>query len=351
MTERAYLLALDRVPELGPVSLRTLLGAFGSYAEIWRAPRSTLAAHLKRQQLPAFLDHRAGFDPAKSGLELDRQGIKTSTILDPDYPPLLREIHAPPSVLYYRGTLPTGLSVGVVGTRRATPYGLEVTRRIVRPLIQSGITIISGLAYGIDIAAHRAAIEAGGSTVAILASIIEVVPASHREVALQMLERGAIICEYPPGTLPQKGLYPARNRIISGLSRATVVVEAPEKSGALITAAAALDQNRDLFAVPGRVLDDTSDGPNQLLRLGAGLIRDGTDLLEALGLEATGKQRPAPTPANSEERLIIEALSSPHHFDELVAETGLPSAELGSLLTIMEVEGKLRHLGGSTYSL
>jgi DNA processing protein len=350
MTERDYLLALHRIPELGPITLCELRDYFGSYERVWWAKAGEISGLLRRNQLQPFLSTRDSLDVGSVALGLDRAGISTLTILDDAYPALLREIHAPPPVLYLRGQIPQGILVTIVGTRRVTPDGAEVTRRIASELARAGVTVVSGLAFGVDIAAHRAALEAGGETVAVLASPVDqVTPATHRHEARRIISQGALVSEYAPGIVPLPGLFAVRNRVIAGLSRATVVVEAPRKSGALITAGHAISENRDVMAVPGPVLSENSAGTHALIRQGATLVRSGADVLEALDLPQAAPSPVAP-PATAVERQIIEVLEGPTHFDTIALRTRLPAAELGSLLTQMEIGGRVRHLGANVYS-
>jgi DNA processing protein len=353
MTERDYLLALHRIDWLGPIRLEKLRSRLGSYEKVWFAKSSELHGLLPPDKLRLFNEFRMRTKPNEASLELDRLGMDTVTILDEDYPPLLREIHAPPAVLYYHGALPSAALISIVGTRRITPYGRNVTAELVRGLVNAGLGVVSGLAYGIDVAAHRATLDAGGIAAAVIASPVNrIQPTAHANIGTEIIDKGGtILSEYPPGTTTQRVFFPIRNRIIAGLCRAVIVVEAGEKSGALITASQALSENRDVFSVPGNVNSESSKGTNALIRMGAALIRNSDDVLEALGYAVNAKPRKAPVPTGPIEESLFRALAEPSHFDKLVEKTGLPPQELGSLLTLMEVEGKIRHLGANMYSL
>lgn len=350
MTERDYLLALHRVLGLGPTTLGRLLDHFGSYEKTWWAPAKDLTGLLDRGQLPAFLAARDERAPETIPRDLDRAGVSTLTLLDESYPAPLRQIHAAPAVLYLKGSLPEAPMVAVVGTRGASRYGRDLALQISSGLARAGVTVVSGLAYGIDIAAHRGALDSGGTTVAVLATPLEGAgPAAHRADARRIAEQGALVTEYPPGVMPQKGLFAVRNRIIAGLCQATLVIEAPEKSGALITASHALAENREVLAVPGPVGAPGSAGTHNLIRQGAHLARDAGDVLEVLGLTRPESVMVDP-PATLQERQVVEALAGPTHFDTIAERSGFSAGELGSILTLMEITGKVRHLGGSIYT-
>lgn len=277
--------------------------------------------------------------------------IDTITQNDQNYPALLAKIYGPPKQLYIRGTLPPADSLyfAVVGTRLMSPYGKQVTHEIVRELARAGVVVVSGLALGIDGEAHRAALEVNGRTIAVLGSGIDrasVYPPEHRGLADQIVESGgAVLSEYPPETTPTKYSFPERNRIIAGMSVGVLVVEAKEKSGALITAQFALDEGREVCAIPGPITGETSRGPNALIATGARLVTGAPDILELLGMkEAPRRTAPKLEPT---ETIIWNALSrEPIHIDALVAATKLDIAALTSTLAIMEINGLVKNLGG-----
>lgn len=285
--------------------------------------------------------------------------MRTISADDAHYPARLKQIHKPP-LLYVRGEMtdPDEPCFAVVGTRAPTPYGKQIVGELVEPLARAGLTIVSGLALGIDALAHEAALRAGGRTIAVLgggADDDSIYPVANRNLAFRIIkEGGAVISEFPPGTESFKSNFPQRNRIISGLSIGVLIIEAKEGSGSLITARAALDQNREVFAVPGDITRQTSVGPNNLIKMGARPVTTASDILEALGLENLKEAAVARTvhPDSKEEAALLPHLSrEPVHIDELVRASGLPVATVGSALTLMEIKGKIRHLGGMNYVL
>ena len=262
-----YWLGFNLVRGIGPVRLRMLLDFFGDIQSAWEAPERALHdVKLDRRSLRNFLKLRHQVDLDEVLRQVERAGAQVLTWDTPDYPALLRQIDGAPPVLFVRGTLTPAdeWSVAMVGTRKATVYGREVAHRLAIDLVQNRVTLVSGLARGIDSIVHKAALEAGGRTLAVLGSGVDYIyPAEHRKLAEAIVENGALISDYPLGTRPEAANFPARNRIISGLSLGVVVVEAGMKSGALITADFALDHGRDVFAVPGSILSPASAGCNR----------------------------------------------------------------------------------------
>jgi DNA processing protein len=299
---------------------------------------------------------RLAVDPEGELARLAQLQVSAITLLEPEYPTWLQHIQSPPAVLYVRGSLEPQdeLALAVVGTRRATRYGLEVTRRIVPELVRAGVTIVSGLALGIDGAAHQAALDAGGRTLAVMACGVDVVyPREHRLLARAISENGALLSEYPPGVQPDARNFPPRNRIISGLSRGVLVVEAGEKSGALITAQFALEQGRETFAIPGSVFSCQSRGTNGLIQRGeAKLVLSADDILEELALQRSAAQLEMrlAMPVDDLEKQVLSAVSAePLHIDELSRTLGMPVAALSSVLMTLELKG-LVHSSGQFYS-
>lgn len=279
--------------------------------------------------------------------------IRTINLNDPDYPSLLKEIYDPPAVLYVRGEIPQGIYLAVVGTRRMSDYGERATRQLVRELSRLGVVIISGLATGIDTVAHETALENKGKTIAVLGSGIDdqaIFPASNVKLAHRIVEQGgAVISEYPPLTRAMRYYFPLRNRIISGLSKGVLVVEAPEKSGALVTAYRALEQNREVFALPGPIYSSRSWGTNHLIQKGAKLVLQVEDILTELGLEI--KKVKKTVQLTLEEEIILKSLAEESlHIDELQKRTSLDMAKLSSTLTLLELKGLIRHLGHEKFS-
>lgn len=283
--------------------------------------------------------------------------IKQLSTAEGTYPSRLKQIHKPP-LLYVRGALIDADEpcFAVVGTRAPTTYGRQIVGELVEPLARAGLTIVSGLALGIDALAHEAALNAGGRTIAVLGGGVDdgsIYPVTNRNLAFRIIkEGGAVISEFPPGAESFKSNFPQRNRIISGLSLGVLIIEAKEDSGSLITARAALDQNREVFAVPGDITRATSIGPNNLIKMGARPVTTASDILDALGLENLKESAAARAihPDSKEEAALLPHLSrEPVHIDELVRASGLPVASVGSALTLMEIKGKIRHLGGMNY--
>ena len=354
--ERVYWVLLSMVAGVGPTRFGRLLDAFGGARAAWGAGELELAAvGLERRAVRSLLDLRKRLDPEAEWRRLERLGAAVLTLDDPEYPPRLREIADPPPVLYVQGalTIADEWSVAVVGTRRATAYGRQVVERIVGEVARAGVTIVSGLARGVDTFAHRAALAAGGRTIAVLGSGLDrLYPEENRGLAAQMVEQGAVLTEFPLGTPPDAQNFPRRNRVVSGLTLATLVVEADHKSGAMITANAAAEQGRDVFAVPGSILSPLSAGPNQLLKEGAKVVTSAADILEELHLTAVVEQRAAreQLPSDPTEAALLGLLShEPTHVDELTRAAGLPTAAVTSALTMLELKGLARQLGGMLY--
>lgn len=285
-------------------------------------------------------------------------GIRTVPIDDADYPPLLKKIHRPPPVLYVRGDIPSRLPmVAVVGTRQCTDYGRAVAERFATDLARAYVCVVSGLAYGIDSIAHAAALSAGGKTLAVLGAGVDrahITPRAHVRLSDDIIASGgAVLSEYPPGFKATNYSFPARNRVIAGLSLATVVVEAPAESGALITAHCALEENREVFAVPQNIFSETAAGVHRLLAEGAQVATSAKDILVALGLrvpESRQLDETALSFASPLEEKIFAILSvQPIHIDFIAREIREPSAAVGSALTRLEISGIVQRLPGMRY--
>lgn len=352
------LYAYTCVPEVGPASLRRIMDAFPNPDEAWAAGSDQLAAiGLKPNVITAINDRRSTINASAAWRELVDSGVSVVTIQDSDYPALLREIPAPPPLLTYRGTLPAGTCVAVVGTRGCTKYGTDVAKQLGRELAASGITVVSGLAYGIDAAAHAGAVEAGGKTVAVVGTGLAwdvVYPAEHRSLAEMILELGgSAISEHALRMPALPGHFPRRNRIVSGLCAATVVVEAGEKSGALLTAHLALEQNREVLAVPGPITSPSSAGTNRLLRRGATPCTGVADILEAVGLAATGvaptipPKTPELPPMSDQAKQLYRALSAERSIDEICEELKLPAEALAVAITELELMNLISKRGST----
>jgi len=357
-SEIKYWIGFTRVPGIGRVRIALLKKYFGSLGKAWSATGpELLKAGLDATAAENIVASRPGINPDKDLALINKYRITVVTYESTDYPALLRETHDHPAVLYIRGRLDAADadSVAVVGTRKATSYGRQVTEDIVSSLAINGITIISGLARGIDTIAHRAALEAHGRTIAVFACGLDIVyPPENVKLAMDILERGALISEHPLGTKPKPENFPRRNRILSGLSRGVLVVESGEKGGALITAGFALDQNREVFAVPGSILSGMSRGPNRLIQEGAKLVRNHLDILEELQLPVVSRQiemKDAFTPGGNESIIIKYISDEPAHIDTICRASGLDTSTVISSLAIMELNGLVRQTGGMTYAL
>lgn len=350
-----FWLAVSRVPYIGPARIERLVQRFATLAAAWSAPRDELRACLDPKPLAELLAARGRVDPHHELERIEALGIRVTHPGHPAYPRLLAEISGRPSILYMRGELAPAdeASVAIVGTRRATPYGRQAAERIAAELARAGVTVISGLARGVDSVAHRSALEAGGRTIAVLGSGPDVIyPSEHRRLAEHILEAGAIVTEHPPGTPPDAQNFPARNRIISGMSLGVVVVEAPRRSGALITATFAADQGREVFVVPGSVFSPSSEGTNLLLRDGARIVRDGADVLEdlSLGTQEEASARQSQMPLDDNERRLFDAVGTEaRHIDELAEAAGLGAGQAAALLLTMELKGLIRNHGAQFY--
>lgn len=327
----------------------------------WQASEAELkAAGLAADLARTVVGARANVEPDRELDKVSAAGAHIITVASEAYPPLLREIPSPPALLYVRGNLTAQdvtRAVAVVGTREISAYGRQVTERLAADLAALGITIVSGLARGIDAVAHKAALGAGGRTVAVMGTGIDLVyPREHRRLAAEIEGSGALITEFPPGTEPAPERFPQRNRIISGLSLGTILTEAPARSGALITASFANHQGREVMAVPGDVLSVLSAGCNDLIRDGASLVRNADDVLETINFAAGAVQLPfeletAPLP-QGDEQLIARSLSSrPMHLDEIARETKMSAQKVSAMLTIMEMKGIAKDVGGGNYVL
>ena len=356
MSDIRYWIAFNIVRGIGPARVRALLDYFGNLKRAWEASQEDLRlAGLNGRSLQSLLT-------ARSSLDLDREveriagiGAHVLTWESADYPQLLREIPAPPPVLYVKGRIAEedAWAVAIVGTRRSTAYGRQVTRVLATALARSGITVVSGMARGIDAEAHRAALESGGHTIAVLGCGIDhIYPPEHRNLASQIASHGALVSDYPAGTPPEGSNFPPRNRIISGLSLGTLVTEAGRRSGALITANFAAEQGRDVFAVPGSILSSASAGTNALIQDGAKVTLRPEDVLEELNLTMVTEHTEARQvlTASESEATLLELLShEPTHVDELGQRLGMPISYVTSALTMMELKGMVRQVGGMKY--
>lgn len=358
-SELKYWLGFNLVKGIGPAKLQALRDYYGSLEAAWQANQAQLEK--------IGFDQRAikSFFAARSELDLDaelekvrQRKISLLTWDSPEYPAYLREVPNAPPLLYLWGDLVEGdrLAVAVVGTRRLTRYGRQVTQDLVTGLVLNGVTIVSGLARGIDAVAHKTALDLNGRTIAVLGSGLDsIYPAENRQMAQQITqEHGAVISEYGLGVKPEAKNFPPRNRVISGLSLGVIVVEAGERSGALITSSFALEQGREVFAVPGNMNSPASIGTNRLIQQGAKLVTSVDDVLDELNLKLVVEQTAVQLalPETAEEAALMAHLSGqPVHVDDLCQHTGLPTSLVTSTLTMMELKGMIRQVGGMNYVL
>jgi len=338
---------------------RDLKKIFGDLDSAWKAEFDELKKTGWQDNLiHEFLLWKDEIDEEKIQIELDKEKISCVTIEEDKYPLLLKQISDPPVCLFYRGNIDSiGNSIAMVGTRKYSPYGKQVAQKISHELIENDIIIVSGLALGIDGICHETSVDNNKRTLAVLGGGIDkqyIYPSIHKLLADKIIDNGgAIVSEYPPGSIPNKFTFPKRNRIIAGLTLGTVVVEAPIKSGALITSQCALDYNREVFAVPHPIHSEKGSGNNNLIKNGAALITSGEDILESLNLQLMKKKDTINVKPNSpEEKNIIDAWGEgQNHIDELIRKTKMDQALVGSTLSMMELDGKVKNIGNMTYVL
>ncbi|HEY9898422.1 MAG TPA: DNA-processing protein DprA [Pantanalinema sp.] len=355
MSERAYAVAFLNVEGVGSTRLRRLRDRFGSLEAAWHASPRELASvqGIGPEIAQAIAAQRPELVPEAELAAVFRAGLEVVCHWESAYPGALREIHDPPGVLFIRGALPDlSRAVAIVGTRRCTRYGARMAETIARELAASGVVVVSGLAFGIDAAAHLGALEAG-TTLAVLGSALDrVYPASNRGLASRIAERGALLSEYPLGTEPAAGQFPARNRIVAGLCQAVVLIEAKERSGALITVEMALDQNREVMAVPGPADAPCSLGPHRLIQQGARLVLSASDVLDELGWStprAPAREKSPPALLGDEARVYEAIEADPTGLERIAAKSGLPPAQINSVLLVLELKALVRQLPGRLY--
>lgn len=360
-SEREYLIGLNLIPELTPRRMTILLDHFSSPEEMWRASQGALAS------LPGFsaetttkIVGRRSEQALDEELEQARKlDISILTILDEDYPPLLRQIENSSAVLYLRGNprIDTTRTLAIVGTRRSSRYGRMMANKLAQELASLGLTIVSGLAIGIDTAAHKGALESG-RTVAVLGSgLAHIYPASNTRLANQICEQeGSLVSEYPLTMPPSKWTFPQRNRIISGLSRGVIVVEAPQRSGSLITARLAMEQGREVFAVPGNATSTASAGTNALIKDGAKLVMCVDDVvsefpdLAALTKPSTKTQQQQGATLSPEERRVYDLIGlEPLHIDDIISRVGISPTQAAQILLMLQLQGFIEQVEGRRY--
>ncbi|MEW6297998.1 MAG: DNA-processing protein DprA [Thermodesulfobacteriota bacterium] len=354
-----YWLALKLVRGVGNVTYRELLERFRSPQAALAAAPAALAAAGVHPEVARAIRTFDQWDAVETELQkIRRAGVRLVTRADAEYPVNLTHLHDPPPFLYVRGAFAPSdrIAIAVVGSRFASAYGRGVARELARGLAEKGVTIVSGLARGIDAEAHRAALAAGGRTIAVLGSGLDVIyPNEHRTLAEEMPASGAVVSEFPLGSKPDAAHFPYRNRVISGLALGTVVVEATDKSGSLITARCALEQNREVFAVPGNITSGRSRGPHRLIKDGAKLVEGIDDILSEIA-PALAATRPAaqdvapPVPFTPQEAALMGLFDGdPLHVDVLITRSGLSAARVLELLLGLELKGVITQLPGTHF--
>jgi len=354
-----YLHALNKVPGIGPQKTRILLNKFENAENVWRASLDDLkCSGIGEKTAENLFSGRKTIDPDLEWKRLEEENISIITYGSKSYPELLSEIPNPPYVLYKKGgfDLNSAPLIGIVGSRKSTSYGAQTAYNFSKLLSQAGLAIVSGMAIGIDSFAHRGTIESDGHTIAVLGNSLDdksIYPRVNFNLSRQISVNGCLISEYPPETPAGSLTFPARNRIIAGMSRGLLVVEAGEKSGALITAQMALDYNRDIFSVPGTIFSPSSVGTNDLIKKGARMVTCVNDVLEELDCTSPRQEFSASgtkIPETENEKIILGILSGePIHIDIISKLSRLKSFEVSSTLSVMEIKGWAKNIGGQNY--
>jgi DNA processing protein len=354
-----YWVAFSRISRIGAVRAGRLQSYFGTMANAWRAGSGDLrAAGLDQGTVASIVEARDTISPEAEMERLAKAGVKAYCWTDEAYPKHLLEIEDRPPVLYVLGDLrpEDEWAIAIVGTRRATPYGRQAAEHFATDLAAQGITVVSGLARGVDAVAHRSALAAGGRTIGVLACGLDhVYPPEHVRLVQEISQHGAVVSDYPLGTLPRSEFFPRRNRILSGLSLGVLVVEGDVKSGALITARVALDQNREIFAVPGTIYNPAAQGTNKLIQEGeAKLVTRTEDILEELNLTMTTSTlqlelREMAPEDPTEAQLLKLITTQPSHVDEVQRASGLPIATVSSALALLELKGMVRQIAPMSF--
>lgn len=356
-----YLNALNKINGLGPQKMKILLDFFKNSKNIWEADFENLSKTGIGESLSnKIISERGRINPEKEWEKLEKENVRMIVFDDSSYPPLLKEINGAPYVLYVKSSFELSQifekpMIAMVGSRKMTSYGKQIAYSFAHDLSKSGITVVSGMALGIDAEAHLGALEAGGKTIAVLGSGLSdknIGPKTNFNLSRKIIEQGALVSDFPLETESLPGNFPARNRLMAGLSLGTLVVEAHPKSGSLITANLALDFNREVFSVPGSIFSSSSEGTNCLIKSGAKLISGIQDVLEELQLEKRFEIEKAKKiiPDSPEEEIILKNLGNEAvHIDKLVKLTKLKTASLLSALSFMEMKGAIKDIGGKNY--
>lgn len=355
-----FLLALYSVDYIGSFRLRLLMKCFKTAKAAWEAtPERLSSAGIPQIAIEHLVEKRNKLDPHAYFNSIINQGIRVITLEDEEYPRLLKKIPNSPLILFIKGGFKKvdEKAMAVIGTRMPSFYGRQVTEFLVKDLVSFGFTVVSGMARGVDSLAHKIALKNGGRTIAVLGSGVDICyPPENKGLMEKIAEKGAVVSQFPPGTQLHPGLFPARNRLISGLSLGVLVTEAAHKSGTKITSEFAQKQKRPVFAVPGPITSKLSKGTNELIQMGAKLVYGVEDVLKELKIEAGGKRleaRKKEIKAESkEEEVLLKFLGpTPVHIDDLVRESGLSISVVGSTLSLMEIKGKVKNVGNKRYVL
>lgn len=357
MDNISYLLALHLIDGLGPIRLKVLINYFKDPKLAWEANGDQLLKlGIPKNAVQLFLETRKKLEPETYAQSIKKSGIKWITVFDENYPRLLKQIYDPPVALYYKGEiLPSDeQAIGVVGTRKITGYGKTVTQSFTSQLVSAGLTIVSGLARGVDSVAHKQALEMGGRTIAVLGGgLNHIFPPENTELAQKITRgSGAVISEFPPDHPSLPGNFPSRNRIIAGLSKAVLVTEAASDSGSLITARLAVEAGRDVFAVPGPVTSTLSRGPIDLIKEGARPVFDPKEILEEMGINKiqSSNAKLQNNQLLADEKSILQILENETmHIDEIGRNLNFPSPKISALLLKMEISGLVQNLGSGNY--
>jgi len=356
MKDKQYWLALNMVPGVGPVAYRNLLDQFKDPQRVFAASSRDLATieGIGEKTIKAIKDFPAQEIGENELSKAERLGVSILTVGDQSYPRNLLQIYDHPPLLYVRGKLreKDSLGVAIVGSRKGSPYGRVVTKRICKELSSAGVTVVSGMARGIDTIAHLGALEAGGRTIAVLGCGVDIVyPPENKKVFFDIIDHGAVVSEFPLSTPPEGKNFPRRNRIISGLSLGVVIVEATADSGSLITAFHALEQGRDVFAVPGNVDVATSQGTNRLIKQGAKLVEGVHDIMTEIFPQYEGNALDEEPPVLSDaEKNVFQLLShTPMHIDEISRMSQMEINRVSIILLDLELKGLVSQLGGKMF--
>ncbi len=359
MEEREIYLAFALLDGIGPVRFKLLVDYFGSAQKAWTSSKQDLIAlNITAAKAEHIVRFRENFDSEKEQKKLDDNNMWFVAPCDREYPEQLQNFSDKPIVLFGKGDKKLFLKavnnpcVAVVGSRKMTAYGKHITGMIVQGLTTAGCTIVSGLMYGVDEAAHWEALNTNGLTIGVWAGGIDTLTGSRGKLATAVAEKGSILSEFPLGLTPSKGTFPARNRIVSGLSKAVVVVEGDIDSGSLITARIAAEQGREVFAVPGAVTSPLSQGPLSLIKQGAKIATSAVDILEELHIKSHKPSAVSYQPGNENERKVLDVLKNENfHVDAILHETKLPQSTVSATLSMLELNGIVKQYGGGEWGL